>query len=366
MILYIITWIVIVLTLYQLGVAAANLLWQEKLPSAGNDADSSGISVLIPARDEAANIPVLLNDLLNLSAPPAEIIVCDDHSTDATAQLIDLISKQHPLIKWFRSAPLPSGWTGKNFACHQLAEKASGHYFLFLDADVRIGPHAIERSVSFVRKNQLGLLSVFPKQTMCTFGEKITVPIMNFILLTLLPLILVRKLTWFSSVSAANGQFMLFHADTYRHLQPHKRVYNQRAEDIEIARLLKKNKIRIACATGDKEISCRMYRGFSEAISGFTKNIRAFFFHSYFFMLLFWFVTTFGFIFILITRSIAELIFYIAALLLIRILTSVVSRQSVVGNIICSGIQQLCFGWIILKSIISQSKKQMLWKGRYI
>src|SRR5690606_28081384 len=137
---------------------------------------------------------------------------------------------------------LPKGWLGKNNACHNLAQHAKGKYLLFLDADVRVGDSIIKNTVSFTKKHKLGLLSIFPMQIMETLGEQSTVPNMNYILLSLLPLLLVRN-TNFSSLAAANGQFMHFHAEIYPQTLPHQRMKNSKVEDIKIARFYKKNSI---------------------------------------------------------------------------------------------------------------------------
>ncbi len=138
---------------------------------------------------------------------------------------------------------LPEGWTGKNRACHNLAQEARGEYLLFLDADVIVGHDLLRRAVSYALKHDLTLLSMFPGQVMKTKGEKIVVPFMFRILLSLLPLFLIRRCPW-TSFSAANGQMMLFRGDTYRKYRFHERVKDRLAEDIEIMRVVKRSKLR--------------------------------------------------------------------------------------------------------------------------
>lgn len=215
------------------------------------------ISVLIPARNEENNIARLLDALQKLNNN-IEILVCNDHSTDKTEEIISRYQTTDQRIRLIESEVLPKGWLGKNHACYQLAKQASGKYLLFIDADVVISGNIIADAVSYAKKHKLGLLSVFPKQVLLTTGEKKAVPLMNYILLTLLPLIFVR-MSPFKSHTAANGQFMLFESKTYFELEPHKQFKNSAVEDIAISKFYKKQKIKIACLIGEERIQCRMY-----------------------------------------------------------------------------------------------------------
>lgn len=150
-----------------------------------------------------------------------------------------------------------------------------------------------------------------PKQVIKTFGERITVPNMNYILLSLLPLILVRK-SGFPSLSAANGQFMFFRAHEYKMMQPYRTVRSDKFEDISIARLYKRHKIKTACMLGDESITCRMYSGIRESVSGFSKNVIAFFGYSFSLVIIFWLISTQGFIPVLLSFPTWILIIYLS------------------------------------------------------
>ena len=266
---------VIGFTLFQFLVVLTNLFFKDNLNSP--DSNFNGlVSVSIPARNEELNIESILTCLQRQDYKNIEILVYDDQSTDRTGEIVSQFMKQDNRIKLIESGGLPPGWLGKNHACHELSKRAKGKYFLFIDADVRLSKNIIIQTITTSEKHNLGLLSIFPIQEMQTFGERITVPNMNFILLSLLPLILVRK-TKFHSLTAANGQFMLFKSSVYQHVYPHKKMKDSKVEDIEIARYYKESNIRIACTTGDERVSCRMYTDFNEAVDGFSKNITFFF-----------------------------------------------------------------------------------------
>lgn len=356
-------YIVMGFTAIQVIISLINLLFRQNMRYA--DTEEVLVSVLIPARNEQANIRSLLNDLLQQDYKNVEIIVLDDQSTDETAQIVREFKESDNRVSLIVSEGLPEGWFGKNYACHCLSQKAAGDFFLFLDADVRISKNTIRKAVHQADIQKLGLLSVFPKQSMLTVAEELTVPIMNYILLTLLPLILVNKSS-FVSLSAANGQFMLFRNDIYRRILPHREMKEKRAEDIEISKLFKENSIKIACLAARPDISCRMYTGFSEAINGFSKNVVMFFGGSFMLAILFWSITTLGFIPVLFTRGITGLSFYLASVAAIRIFVSITSSQSVLNNIIFHFPQQFLLGLIILRAARSKLRRQYKWKGRII
>lgn len=360
----IIAYIVLAFTIIQLSVALLNLLSGTSLPKSG---ERSGelVSVLIPARNEEKNIGKLLKDLRDQEYNNIEIIVFDDLSDDRTAEIVNESSASDKRIRLIRSEGLPEGWLGKNYACHTLAKHASGRFMLFLDADVSIGNNTIGKAVSFAEKHRLSLISIFPKQEIVSTGEKITVPNMNYILLSLLPLIFVR-ISGFQSLSAANGQFMFFRSEDYFREEPHLLTKNDKVEDISISRLMKKKNMRIACLTGDEAISCRMYTGLSGALEGFSKNVIAFFGNSFFLATMFWLITTFGFLAVIFSLPPVLIGAYFACYLLTRIFISISSRQNIILNLLFIVPLQATMGLFIYRAFINKRFRKFQWKGRRI
>ena len=352
----------------QFVVALSNLLFQEKLSEKGlpqTGMERNDVSVLIPVRNEEKNIGSLLSDLLQAGDNFREIIVFDDESTDGTAEVVSKIASADSRVHLLTSAGLPEGWLGKNHACHRLALEARGQFLLFLDADVRISKGLIDKMVNYVKKKKLDLLSIFPTQEMTGWQEKITVPNMHYILLSLLPLPLVR-LAPFSSLAAANGQCMLFRSETYREMMLHEKFRSSRAEDIEIARYLKTQKHKVSCITGVAEIQCRMYHNLGEAVSGFAKNVTFFFGNSYVLATLFWLVTTLGILPVLIAGSTKILTTYLLLVVLTRVFVSLAAGQSVLQNLLLLIPQQWMLGAFIYQSAVNNTKKQFRWKERTI
>lgn len=356
---------VLAVTGIQLGVALFNLLAGERLLRT-TAAGPVPVSVLIPARNEAPRIGALLSDLLRSEGIPQEIIVCDDQSDDGTAEIVEDFRYRCARVKLIRTDGLPAGWTGKNFACHRLAACASGQYLLFLDADVRIGPGAIGRLLATACRHRLGLLSVFPHQLLGSWGEKAVVPLMNEILLTLLPLRAVRKVPGQPALAAANGQVMLFDASVYRRLQPHREVRSQPVEDIRIARYYKNCRIATGCYAGDPDIACRMYRGLGESLAGFSRSLPAFFGGSYLLAFIFWLVTALGFWPVYRSFPLGMTVFYLAVYLLIRYLVARIGRQPAAIHLLFWPLQQVAFGCILGRSLFLRCRRKQRWKGRRI
>lgn len=357
-------YIVFVLLIIRLLISAINLYIYFAIKESKTNYNDL-VSVLIPARDEEKNIGNLLSDLLKQNYSNIEIIVYNDLSTDNTAQIVNSFIKFDNRVSLLDSTGLEQGWLGKNYACKNLSAAAKGKYLLFLDSDVRIGENIIGDTLNYLTRNGVKMLSIFPKQTMMSIGEWLVVPIMNQILLSLLPLILVMR-SKRSSLAAANGQFMLFEREQYVKIDPHSYVKKSAVEDIMIARLYKNNGVPIACLTGNNEISCKMYNNFEGALSGFSKNILHFFGDSLFAAILYWFITAFGFIPIIISLSNLFINIFFGLVVLNIIFIAITSRQNILISLLLYIPQQIIVGYLIIKAYISRHNKIYLWKGRNI
>jgi len=357
-------WFILSLAGIQFLVSLVNLLSRNHLPGA-SISNFPLVSVLIPARNEEKNISNILSDLITISYKHLEIIVYDDESTDSTGEIVKKFETQNRQIRLLPGTPLPVGYTGKNYACHQLAGHASGAYYLFLDADVSLKGAVIEESLSWLIKKDLTLLSIFPVQDMISTGEKISVPLMNWILLSLLPLPLIRN-SKRSSLAAANGQFMLFPSERYRKYQFHHRFRNHKVEDVAIARFLKKKGEKVDTLLGKEDLRCRMYDSLGSAIDGFSKNFFLFFGNSIAITILYACLISLSPVFIFIFLPAGAWISYILLILLMRINISLASRQALFQNIFYLLPQQVVFLVIIVKAIHHRMIHKLTWKGRNV
>lgn len=362
MIINILAWIALVLLFVKILVSFINWLSNLHL-SEKYKGDDVKISVLIPARNEEENLPSLLADITKQDYPNFEVLVYNDHSTDKTPEIIKKFQGEDPRIVTVPSKELPKDWLGKTFACHQLAMHAKGDYMLFLDADVRISNDLLQKAIYFIHKHQLSLLSIFPHQVMKTTGEKLTVPLMNWILLSLLPMILIRKSSR-PSLSAANGQFMMFERENYLANNWHEQVRDNLVEDIEICRKMKSEGYLVATLLGENDIKCRMYTNYTEGLNGFTKNVVEFFGGNAFVTFLYGLITIFGILFIFLNWGWQMLFVFAGMVILNRLFVSLSSKQPVFNNFFLHIPQMITFVIIIFKGIRVKLTGKYTWKGR--
>lgn len=327
---------------------------------------SETVSVLIPARNEVANIQNLLADLQSQSYTNIEVIVYNDLSTDATGKIVEQFVKTDNRFRLINGSGLPEGWLGKNNACHQLALQANGNYLLFLDADVRVEKSFVGQALAYMQHKKLNLLSFFPYQVLGSFGEAITVPVMQWILLSLLPL----KLVLWSrrrSLSAANGQMMMFKAETYRKHRFHEIYRSNPVEDILIAREMKRLRYRISTLLGTPgDIRCRMYASGSDAIEGFSKNVCEFFGGNRNVMFSFAAITTLGPFLVMFFMPFPLVFTYFFSVIMARLFIADLSKQNVFKAVILFPYQQISFLQMVIRWEKNRKRGTLIWKGRKI
>ena len=258
------------------------------------------VSVLIPARNEALRIPPCLDSLLKQDYPNYEIIVLDDHSEDDTAQVVldhGLSREAAAPRRLLEGRTLPLGWTGKSWACHQLATAAKGDYLLFTDADTAHDPATLGAFIGHALATDAALLSAWPQQVTGTWSERAVIPLVYVLLLGALPHYLLRRLqsrpeyaqgasrSMLETLGAASGQFVLFRRDAYEQIGGHAAVRDHLVEDVALGRLVAARTgegLRLINCDGSQLVHCRMYTSFPEVWEGFTKNLRAAFAESSF------------------------------------------------------------------------------------
>ncbi|MFN3449382.1 MAG: glycosyltransferase [Roseococcus sp.] len=231
------------------------------------------VSILIPARNEAANIGACLDAALASTGCAIEVVVMDDGSTDATAEIVRRYAARDARVRLVAAPSLPPGWTGKVHACARLAEAARGTHFLFIDADVRLAPHAAAAMAAHSAAHGIALVSGVPRQEMRTLGEGLTVPFINFLLLCYLPFggrAIQRK----PSLAAACGQLILVERRAYEVTGGHSTIKGVLHDAIALARLFRERGHDTEIVDGTPLATCRMYEGFAQAWAGFIKNAR--------------------------------------------------------------------------------------------
>jgi chlorobactene glucosyltransferase len=215
------------------------------------------LSIIVPARNEAANLRRLLPSLTATAYPGQwELIVVDDNSTDETADVARELGARVICLE-----NLPKGWQGKPFACHQGAEAASGDWLLFTDADTLHEPSAPAQVVAYALSRQLDGLSVFLKQ--------ITIGVIDSLALTVAFSGLCAGLG--SNSPLLNGQYILLCHDVYNESDGYAAVSGEVLEDLALGQHLSKLGYQVPMLRGEHVASVRMYDDKTSLWHGLTR-----------------------------------------------------------------------------------------------
>lgn len=269
--------VVALLALGLMGTALVNFVWFRKpraLVATGGDGALPLISILVPARDEEANIEACVRSLLGSNYPHFEVLVLDDHSSDDTYAILCRLRDQDHRLRVLVGSELPGGWCGKPHACWQLAQAARGEYLLLTDADCEFSPDALLLALGALAESKADVVSLVPDLRGEGFWERLIIPLQYFIIFAFLPTPLIRgsRHPWFA---AANGAFLFLSRETYFALDGHRAVRGQIAEDVKFAQHVKRQGKTLWYGDGSRTYSVRMYHGLSEIWAGFSKNLFA-------------------------------------------------------------------------------------------
>jgi chlorobactene glucosyltransferase len=229
------------------------------------------VSVVVPVRNEAPNIERCLRSVFAQRHRALEIIVVDDNSTDDTPNILARLAAEDPRLAVLRGKPLPTGWTGKNFALAQAAAHLRGEWVLFLDADTWLEPGAVEVAVAHAEDRGLGLLSLVPRQRLTSFWERVIQPVVLLVIALALPLEAMADPRR-PQVAYANGQFLLVRRAAYEKAGGHAAQRGAIVEDSALARAVKIAGYAVQLADGRALLHIRMYRDLAQLWEGWAKN----------------------------------------------------------------------------------------------
>lgn len=222
------------------------------------------LSIIIPARNEQHNLPVLLRSIASQSIQPGEIIVVDDASTDRTAEVAQQLG-----ARVIRSLPLPGGWRGKTWACHQGAQAATGELLLFLDSDTWFEPDGLRRVLAEFGAAG-GVLSVAPHHTVKDIHEQFSA-FFNLVMLAG-----TGAFTIFGACFKPRGllgQFLMIERPVYQRVGGHETVKGRILENFWLAEKLRAAGVLLRCRSGRGVFGFRMYaQGWRELVDGWTKG----------------------------------------------------------------------------------------------
>lgn len=248
---------------------AVNAVTFPVLDAATGPGRRRSVSLLVPMRDEEHRLADSLPGVLAQDVD--ELILLDDCSTDATAERARTLASGHPHARVVAGAPTPPGWTGKTWACHQLAAQASADLLIFCDADVDLAATATTAVSAQMERQRADLLSVFPRQVTGTLGEHLLAPLVDDVLLCFLPFPLLRADV--PSAATANGSVMAFERRAYD-IVGFDAVRDAVVEDVALARLARRRGLQLGLVLGGDVVQTRMYAGYRASVTGFGRGLR--------------------------------------------------------------------------------------------
>lgn len=238
------------------------------------------LSVIVPARNEAASLGACLHSLTAQSergfllGADWELIIVDDDSSDGTREIAQAAAQGHDGVIVIAAPPLDlssrGGFTGKTNACWAAAQMSRGAWLLFTDADTVHEPGNLSRAIHEAEKYDAALLSYSPRQIVTGFWQCALMPLVFSELASTYPPKQVSSSG--SPLAAANGQFLLVEREAYFAVGGHRAVGRDILEDVALARAIKR-RCGIRFRYAPDALSARMYRTLPEMIDGWTKNL---------------------------------------------------------------------------------------------
>lgn len=356
----------LLLLLPMAAVAVLNLFRAPRLERVPPPARRPRVSLLVPARNEAVNLRETLPPILRVHYDDLEILLLDDDSTDDTAAVVQAHAEGlgGERLRLIRGAPLPAGWAGKNWACHQLATAAVGEVLIFCDADVTVGPDAILRTVGALERYGAGAATALPRQRFEQWYAAAVVPLIAQLpVIATLPLPLVPR-TSAPSLSMGNGQWLAFTRECYAGVGGHAAVRASLVEDVALARRVKRSGRRLVALAAARDLEVQMYRDAAGVREGFSKNL-------YllaggrplsFFMVLTVFLLTAVAPWLGMVLGRTVMLLPLALLLLVRLCGAVLLRQSA-APLLLHPVGSILVVVLGLESML-RARRGAVWKGR--
>ncbi len=230
----------------------------------------AAVSVLVPARNEEANIADAVTAVLRNRDVLIDLVVLDDHSTDRTRDILDGFRDDR--LRVVTGPTLPPGWSGKQHACACLAAHARHDLIVFLDADVRLATDALTRMAGFMERHRaVGLASGFPHEITRGWSEILLLPLIHFVLLGFLPLAFTIR-SRAPGFGAGCGQLFIARRADYRVAGGHAAIRASKHDGLTLPRAFRRTGILTALFDATDLASCRMYQSPALLWEGLTKN----------------------------------------------------------------------------------------------
>jgi len=234
---------------------------------------SNSVTVLLPMRNEQDNAADCVTGLMaQKNLDQIQVIIINDQSTDNTAEVLSKAIGSDSRFSVITTQGPQEGWLGKVFALQNGFQLSKGEIIICLDADVRLQPEAIARSVNQLEELSLDFISPYPHQIANTVTEKLIQPLLHWSWMSTVILRLAEKRPH-RTTSVANGQFFLVRSSALAAINGFTSVSHQILDDVELARSLIAAGFKGVVTEGSELAHTRMYTSFDEIRQGYGKSL---------------------------------------------------------------------------------------------
>jgi chlorobactene glucosyltransferase len=257
-----------------LAIAAINMRSLRRLSDYRLTGPCPRISALVPARNEETKIGACVESLLAQDYPDFQVVVLNDNSTDRTGEILNTIARRDGRLKVVSGEPLPPGWLGKHWACHQLYQQADGEMLVFTDSDTVHTPDTFMSTAAAMKDEKADMLSIVPGHYLGSLAERLVMPFFALAVFALVPLLSrfrPRKLT----MRSASGKLLAFRRRSYEACGGFQGVRQSVLDDLELPQRIIAGGMRYRVFDGTRNVTCRMYHNWREVHQGLTKNVFA-------------------------------------------------------------------------------------------
>lgn len=236
------------------------------------------LTVVVPARNEEAEIEEALRSLLQLDLPKLEVIAVNDRSTDRTCEIMAQVAAvQEPSngkLRIVTVQELPAGWLGKTHAMWLGAQHGSGEWILFTAADCVFHPTALRRAMGYAIAHRVDHLVLFPTAHLKTWGERMMISfphvMSNFAL----------HRHWKIRDPKARdhigvGAFNLIRRQAYSHIGTYEKLRLEVVDDLKLGEAVKQAGLRQDVVFGPEMVRLRWGAGAAGIIANLEKNLFA-------------------------------------------------------------------------------------------
>ena len=229
------------------------------------------LSVVVPARNEAADIEACLRSLVRSLYPKLRVIAINDRSTDSSGAIMDALSREFPTrLQVLHITELPDGWLGKTHAMWLGAQQTETELILFTDGDVTFAPKALARAVSYMRSSDADHLVLFPTLTLKTFGESMMISLFQ-------TLFIFEHRAWKAADPNSKdhigvGAFNLVRRSAYNAIGTYESLRLAILDDMKLGERIKHAGYKQRVAYGRDLVRVRWAEGALGVIRGLTKN----------------------------------------------------------------------------------------------